>query len=75
MAGLWIFANRRFEHRRTALIVTQHPVDQATGPLVGRGIIAVAGDRYRPRERQVLRYYGRSLNHLLRDRGGSKRTR
>lgn len=49
-------------------------VDQATGPLVARGIIAVAGERYRPRARQVLRYYGRTLNHLLRDRGGSKRT-
>jgi hypothetical protein len=49
-------------------------VDQATGPLVARSIIAVEGDRYRPRERQVLRYYSRSLNHLLRDRGGSTRT-
>jgi glycerol-3-phosphate O-acyltransferase len=49
-------------------------VDQATGPLVSRGIIAVDGDRYRPRERQVLRYYGRTLNHILNDRTGSKRT-
>ena len=49
-------------------------VEQATGPLVARGIIAVDGDRYRPRERQVLRYYGRSLAHLLRERRGSHRT-
>ena len=49
-------------------------VDQGTGPLVARGIIVVEGDRYRVRERQVLRYYGRAMNHLLRDRGGSKRT-
>ncbi|MEO2194473.1 MAG: 1-acyl-sn-glycerol-3-phosphate acyltransferase [bacterium] len=49
-------------------------VDQATGPLVARGIIAVQGDRYRVRDRLVLRYYRRTLNHLLCDRGGSKRT-
>ena len=49
-------------------------VDQATEPLANRGIIVVEGERYRVRERQVLRYYGRSLNHLLRDRGGSNLT-
>ncbi len=48
-------------------------VDQATRPLVARGIIAVQGDRYRPRERQVLRYYGRTLTHLLRERTGARR--
>ena len=48
-------------------------VDQATGPLVSRGIIVVEGDRYRVRDRLLLRYYGRALRHLLRDRGRSKR--
>jgi glycerol-3-phosphate O-acyltransferase len=46
-------------------------VEQATEPLVTRGVIVVEGDRYRIRDRQVLRYYARTLNHLLRDRLGS----
>lgn len=49
-------------------------VDRATEPLATRGIIVVEGERYRVRDRQVLRYYGRSLRHLLRDRGGSNLT-
>ena len=34
-------------------------------PLEGRGIIAVHKGRYRVRERNVLRYYARSIAHLL----------
>ena len=49
-------------------------VEQATAPLVTRGVIAVKGDRYRIRDRHVLRYYGRTLNHLLHHRGSSKLT-
>ncbi len=49
-------------------------VDQATEPLVTRGIIVVDGDRFRVRNRHILRYYGRTLNHLLHDRGGSRLT-
>ncbi|HWI17540.1 MAG TPA: hypothetical protein VNT81_07330, partial [Vicinamibacterales bacterium] len=37
----------------------------ATEPMVTRNIIVVEQDRYRVRERNVLRYYGRSLAHLL----------
>lgn len=37
----------------------------ATEPMVTRNIIVVEQDRYRVRERNVLRYYARSLNHLL----------
>jgi glycerol-3-phosphate O-acyltransferase len=40
-------------------------LDTATDPLVTRNIIVVEGDRYRVRERNVLRYYARSLAHLL----------
>ena len=40
-------------------------VEQATGVLVARGVIVVEGNRYRIRNRHVLRYYGRTLNHLL----------
>jgi hypothetical protein len=37
----------------------------ATEPLVTRNIIVVEQGRYRVRERNVLRYYARSLAHLL----------
>ena len=44
-------------------------VEQATEPLVARGVIVVRGNRYRIRDRHVLRYYARTLTHLLNDRG------
>jgi glycerol-3-phosphate O-acyltransferase len=50
-------------------------VEQATEPLVSRGIIVVSGDRYRIRDRHVLRYYARTLTHLLNDRSRSHLTR
>jgi glycerol-3-phosphate O-acyltransferase len=37
----------------------------ATGPLETRNIIAIEAGRYRVRERHVLRYYARSIAHLL----------
>jgi len=40
-------------------------MQQATEPFVARGIIVVEQGRYRVRERNVLRYYGRSIQHLL----------
>jgi glycerol-3-phosphate O-acyltransferase len=40
-------------------------LDAATEPMVTRNIIVVEGSRYRVRERNVLRYYARSLAHLL----------
>ena len=40
-------------------------LDFAIEPLVKRGIIVVEGDRLRIRERSVIRYYARSLKHLL----------
>jgi glycerol-3-phosphate O-acyltransferase len=40
-------------------------LEQATEPLVTRNIIVVEQGRYRVRERHVLRYYARSLAHLL----------
>ena len=46
-------------------------VDEGTDPLVGRNIIYVErGGRFRVRERTVLRYYARTLEHLL---AGSRR--
>jgi glycerol-3-phosphate O-acyltransferase len=40
-------------------------LDAATEPLATRNIIVVEQGRYRVRERNVLRYYARSLSHLL----------
>ena len=49
-------------------------VDAATEPMVTRGILVVEGDRYRVRQRGVLRYYARTIEHLLKDRGQSALT-
>jgi glycerol-3-phosphate O-acyltransferase len=47
-------------------------VEQAAGPLEARNIIHVErGGRFRVRERTVLRYYARTLDHLL---SGSRRS-
>jgi len=50
-------------------------VEQAMGPLETRNIIHVErGGRFRVRERTVLRYYARSLDHLLTGSRRSPRT-
>jgi glycerol-3-phosphate O-acyltransferase len=43
----------------------------ATEPLETRGIIVVEDGRYRVRERNVLRYYARSIAHLLQPAGST----
>jgi glycerol-3-phosphate O-acyltransferase len=49
-------------------------VDQAADPLEARNIIHVErGGRFRVRERTVLRYYARTLDHLLRSSRPSAR--
>ena len=40
-------------------------VEAALEPLEARGVIVVEGGRVRVRDRNVLRYYARSLDHLL----------
>ena len=40
-------------------------VDQAAEPLELRGIVVREGGRFRVRERSVLRYYARTIEHLL----------
>jgi hypothetical protein len=50
----------------------EQAVGEGTEPLADRNIIFVErGGRFRVRERTVLRYYARSLDHLL---TGSRRT-
>jgi glycerol-3-phosphate O-acyltransferase len=46
-------------------------LESATEPLETRGIIVVERGRYRVRERNVLRYYARSLQHLLSPAGST----
>lgn len=45
-------------------------VEAAAGPFEARGIIVTESGRFRVRERNVLRYYARSIEHLL-SPGGS----
>ena len=49
-------------------------VDAAIAPLETRGIVVTDGSRYRVRERAVLRYYARTIDHLLKRRGESPHT-
>src|SRR6266851_1944980 len=53
--------------RRANLGVTsgRQAVEEAAEPLVTRGIIVVERGRFRVRERRVLRYYARTIEHLL----------
>ena len=43
-------------------------VDAATEPMITRGILVVEEGRYRVRQRAVLRYYARTIEHLLKNR-------
>ena len=45
-----------------------HAVDAALEPLESRGILVVNRGRVRVRNRNVLRYYARSIDHLLESR-------
>jgi glycerol-3-phosphate O-acyltransferase len=69
---------RELEERTTALLETlascganlsvtsgAQAVDNAIEPLETRGVIVVENGRLRIRDRNVLRYYARSLDHLL----------
>ena len=53
--------------RRANLGVTsgRQAVDEAAEPLETRGIVVLERGRFRVRERSVLRYYARSIEHLL----------
>ena len=79
---------RELEARCTAIIDTvgagganmgvrsgREAVDAASEPLATRGVIHIErGDRYRIRERTVLRYYARTIEHLITGGRRSPRT-
>jgi glycerol-3-phosphate O-acyltransferase len=45
-------------------------VDEAAALLTARGVIVAEGERFRVRDRSVLRYYARTIEHLLPQAGG-----
>ena len=49
-------------------------VDAAADAMEARGIIVIQGDRHRIRQRNVVRYYSRTIQHLLSDHGHSTLT-
>ena len=53
--------------RRANLAVTtgRQAIEQAAEPLALRGVVVPERGRFRVRERRVLRYYARSIEHLL----------
>jgi glycerol-3-phosphate O-acyltransferase len=57
----------QLRERRANLAVDsgRQAVDEATGPFEKRGVIVVEADRFRVRNRMVLRYYGHMLDHLF----------
>jgi len=52
-------------HANLGVTSGREAVDQAAEPLETRGIIVAERGRFRVRERSVLRYYGRTIEHLL----------
>jgi glycerol-3-phosphate O-acyltransferase len=46
-------------------------VEAAAEPFAARGILVIEGSRFRVRERNVLRYYARSIAHLLTPAGST----
>ena len=40
-------------------------IEEAAEPLETRGIVVRENGRFRVRDRSVLRYYGRTIEHLL----------
>ena len=55
----------RAVHANLSVSTADEVLAVATEPLEARGIIVVDKGRYRVRERNVLRYYARSIAHLL----------
>ena len=52
-------------HANLGVASGRQAIDEAAEPLETRGIIVLERGRFRVRERSVLRYYGRTIEHLL----------
>jgi glycerol-3-phosphate O-acyltransferase len=53
------------KHANLGVTSGRQAVDEAAEPLATRGIVVAERGRFRVRERTVLRYYGRTIEHLL----------
>lgn len=53
------------KHANLAVTSGRQAVDEAAEPLETRGIVVRENDRFRVRERNVLKFYARSIEHLL----------
>src|SRR5262245_13441825 len=53
------------KHANLGVTSGRQAVDEAAEPLTTRGIVVAERGRFRVRERTVLRYYGRTIEHLL----------
>ena len=52
-------------HANLGVTSGRQAIEEAAEPLETRGIIVLERGRFRVRERSVLRYYGRTIEHLL----------
>ena len=52
-------------HANLAVSSGRQAIDEAAEPLVTRGIVVAERGRFRVRERTVLKYYARTIEHLL----------
>jgi glycerol-3-phosphate O-acyltransferase len=59
----------RGEHANLGVESGAEAIEQAAEPLEARGIIVAERGRFRVRDRNVLRYYARGLDHLLTSHG------
>jgi len=60
-----LLAELRVAHANLGVHSGEEAVDAAAGLLEDRGIIVIERGRFRVRERHVLRYYGRTIQHLF----------
>ena len=60
-----VLDNMRAVGANLAVNTGKEAIDYALEPLADRGILVIENGRVRVRERHVLRYYARSLDHLL----------
>jgi glycerol-3-phosphate O-acyltransferase len=52
-------------HANLAVTSGRQAIEEAAEPLETRGIVVLDADRFRVRDRSVLRYYARTIEHLL----------
>lgn len=52
-------------HANLAVTSGRQAVDEAAEPLETRGIVVLENGRFRVRERNVLKFYGKTIEHLL----------